>query len=63
MESGRLYSKQQTSTHGTNVTNSAAHAYKHVEVPTHLATTSNNLEYSGEDDSQKVLTGAGGYLS
>lgn len=60
MESGRLYSKQQTSTHGTNVTNSAAHAYKHVEVPTHLATTSNNLEYSGEDDSQKVLTGAGG---
>lgn len=58
--SGRLENKRLTTTDGTNVTNSATQAYKHIEVPPMFTSTSNNLEYSGEDDSQKVLTGNGG---
>ena len=60
METGRLYSKQLTSTEGTNLTNSATQSYKHVELPSVIATTAPNLDYVGEDDSSKVVTGAGG---
>ena len=60
MESGRLYNKQRTVVNGTNLTNSATQGYKHVEVPQVISTTSNNIRYSGEDDSQSVLSGAGG---
>lgn len=60
MQSGRLYNKLITATNGTNLTNSSTQAYKHVEIDNIPTTTSSNLQYGGEDDSQKVLSGAGG---
>lgn len=60
MESGRLYNKQQTVVAGTNLTNSAEQGFKHVEILSTPVSTSNNLQYQGEDDSQNVLSGAGG---
>lgn len=60
MESGRLYNKQQTTTAGTNLTNSSSQAYKRVELEAVPSATSNNLQYQGEDDSQKVISNVGG---
>ena len=60
MQSGRLYNKQITTIDGTGLTNSGSHGFKHVEIASIPTATSNNLEYQGEDDSQKVITGAGG---
>lgn len=63
MESGRIYNKILTSTNGTNLTNSATQSYKMVDIPTQVVATNANLEYNGEDDSQKVMAGAGSIAS
>ena len=60
MQSGRYYNKLITTQAGTNLTNSSSQAYPQVEVISTPTATSNNLQYDGEDDSQKVLSGAGG---
>ena len=60
MQPGRQFSKKETTTAGTNVTNSTSQAYKRVEMEAVPSATSNNLQYQGEDDSQKVVSGAGG---
>lgn len=60
MQSGREYNKKITTTAGSNLTNSSTQAYPHVDLISTPTATSNNLQYSGEDDSQKVLSAAGG---
>lgn len=57
---GRLYNKQLTAVNGTNLTGSSSQSFPHIEIPTIPSATSNNKQYQGEDDSQKVLSGAGG---
>ena len=59
METGRAYNKGITSNAGEGLTNSATQSFKIVEPINFSTSTSISQGYAGNDEGQKVLTGAG----
>lgn len=55
----RSDSKELTETYGTNLSNSGSTNLKRVDISRDITTTSGSIDYQGEDQSQKVIGGAG----